>query len=59
MDQLVNVFVNEASEKFLKREKMIYFVGKEWALFTFIKVFEALIHDYKSHRYEKYNINNV
>ena len=51
--------MNEASEKFLKREKMIYFVGKEWALFTFIKVFEALIHDYKSHRYEKYNINDV
>jgi hypothetical protein len=35
MDQLVNSFVNEAMEIFSKREKMIYYVGKEWALATF------------------------
>jgi len=43
----------------MKREKMIYFVAKEWALATFQKVFEALISDYRNPRYEMYDISNI
>ena len=59
MDQLINSFVNEALEIFLKREKMIYFVTKEWALMTFQKVFDALIFDYRNERFEKYNYDDI
>ena len=51
LDLYANYFISEILENFFHAEHLIYPVKPSWAIVTFIRLFDSLIHQYRSDKY--------
>ena len=51
LDLYANYFITDIFQNFMVPEKLIYPVSQAWAILTFIRVFDALIYQYRNEKY--------
>ena len=60
LDNYANFFFYDIFERFLIPEKMLYNVSPHWAVINFLKIFEALLSDFRSNHYlDTKRIDNI
>lgn len=48
---LANYFITDIFDTFMVPEKLIYPITHSWSIMTFIRIFDSLIHQYRSEKY--------